>query len=564
MTTRDISDNATKAESAAAAAVEGISSSSNRIHNDSPRRNQRKMLQFHHDRLDATIPLLSLVEPSVIHLASLEILIEQAFVDDDDAFYHPVNIDASLLNCARPKYTKAKPSLFGLVEEGVDQVSLQVWEHDINYSNAVEQREEATPLLQHREWRRMQHHGASSSSTLSHESAATSNAAVLMDWIDLRSAEAPMQQIIETPADVLVFLRSLLGTRHTASPWYDDETASIPNTIVLIIHQAAPEILVNFRVGDANPSWYLHSVLRCRNSLLLRRPWEDRQQQDQQEGIQCLNDNDANDGTCTLLVYRHLPPRKTHSLLHPVTKQVAPSGTLWETVPNPKATANATKNESTCIPPVLTRLTCQPYLNALEEFPYLQLLIDNLPIIQKEASMVQHWTAWPETTHYSNDNDSATPWTVFPLCHCFPATDESKLAWIPSTTSLLPQTTALLQQLRAHVRTALLSRLAPQALLQAHTGWQDLANYVVRVHLPLLLPATKNVCGLWVDGCVQTLRHAELVAFDDSKVHWAFNYSPSCERVVLILDVVRPRDLPMGTAVGGHSEELDSFIASMG
>ena len=65
-------------------------------------------------------------------------------------------------------------------------------------------------------------------------------------------------------------------------------------------------------------------------------------------------------------------------------------------------------------------------------------------------------------------------------------------------------------------------------------------------------------CGTWVDGCVGNSN--EIVVFDDSKTHRAFNYAPTQERIVLIVDVVRPKELPEGTATGGHSDELDEFI----
>ena len=54
----------------------------------------------------------------------------------------------------------------------------------------------------------------------------------------------------------------------------------------------------------------------------------------------------------------------------------------------------------------------------------------------------------------------------------------------------------------------------------------------------------------------------QFLCFDDSKTHRAFNYSQQ-ERIVLILDLARPEHLPLGTATGGHTDELDQFIASM-
>jgi aspartyl/asparaginyl beta-hydroxylase (cupin superfamily) len=51
--------------------------------------------------------------------------------------------------------------------------------------------------------------------------------------------------------------------------------------------------------------------------------------------------------------------------------------------------------------------------------------------------------------------------------------------------------------------------------------------------------------------------------FDDSKVHRAFNYHSDEERIVLIIDLARPENIPLGTAIGGHTKELDEFINEM-
>lgn len=51
----------------------------------------------------------------------------------------------------------------------------------------------------------------------------------------------------------------------------------------------------------------------------------------------------------------------------------------------------------------------------------------------------------------------------------------------------------------------------------------------------------------------------EIIVFDDSKLHKAFNESTT-ERLVLIVDILRPPGIPLGTAEGGHTPELDAFI----
>jgi ornithine lipid ester-linked acyl 2-hydroxylase len=82
---------------------------------------------------------------------------------------------------------------------------------------------------------------------------------------------------------------------------------------------------------------------------------------------------------------------------------------------------------------------------------------------------------------------------------------------------------------------------------------------VLRAHLCLDIPSDGN-CGLIVDGEVEYHQQGQIIVFDDSKPHRAFNFSKTAERVVLIVDLVRPPSLPMGTAVGLHTMELDGFI----
>jgi hypothetical protein len=192
----------------------------------------------------------------------------------------------------------------------------------------------------------------------------------------------------------------------------------------------------------------------------------------------------------------------------------------------------------------------------------LKPLLSHLSTIQHEAKSIPQWTAWPETNHYASGTTTAE-WTVFPLCHCFPANQPSQKQWIAATCRQVPQTTQLLQtHLGNTLRTALFSRLSPTTSLGAHTGWADLANHVLRVHVSIHVP-TGGGCGTWVDGVVQPHTPGSVLCFDDSKTHRAFHYASQEERVVLILDLARPTQLPDGTAVGGHSEELDAFIASM-
>lgn len=194
-----------------------------------------------------------------------------------------------------------------------------------------------------------------------------------------------------------------------------------------------------------------------------------------------------------------------------------------------------------------------------EIFPELQVLLEHVGAIREEALAVSaQWTPWPE--YHFRDGGVENDWRVVPFLHTFPATDPSKTRWIQSTCARCPATVRALRQLGPVLRTALFSKLGPDTRLSAHTGWEDLANFVLRVHLTLAAPP--GVCGTWVEGEVRLHRVGDFIVFDDSKVHKAFNLHQSESRIVLIMDLVRPEHLPVGVAVGGHTEELDEFISA--
>lgn len=230
------------------------------------------------------------------------------------------------------------------------------------------------------------------------------------------------------------------------------------------------------------------------------------------------------------------------------------------------------------------------FYNYLDIFPELGIFLEknNFADVVAEAKSVPRWTPWPES-HFSRGG--AIDWTVFPFLHTFPALDLSKKSYVESTCEYCPKTAALLERI-PNIRTALFSRLGSGTKLNPHTGWEDLANHVLRCHVSLVVPAGQH-CGLLVDGEEQCHEEGNIIVFDDSKIHLAFNRSrpvvvapadsvppmtgdatcpstPSEEekvdrdktdRIVLIIDILRPTHLPLGDASGGHTPELDDFIS---
>ena len=424
---------------------------------------------------------------------------------------------------------------------------------------------------------------------------------------------------LHKPGTIFHMMRSLLTCRsqnsHSMSPWnaaYTNSSNHIDstktnnkhnltngtyfnnNTVGIILSDSFDsqydsiviEKIISFRVGDASPSFYLHSAVRLQFSSKL--PIHQQIETLLSTEIKASNENyndDVNDQDVILLIYRLIPPRthltsklplidKNYKIID-TTKEATPT-CLWEAfIENQKHDEN--NDHEAILSPVLNyRQVSPPYQSIQKIYPDIPIIESlltpqNLSTIIQEATSIPQWTAWPETQHYNNNNENDEPsWTVFPLCHTFPANDITKRKFISSTCAHVPRTTDLLKQyLGTALRTALFSRLDPETTLAPHTGWKDLANHVLRLHIPLVVPSG-NYCGTWVDGCVENQCIGKVLCFDDSKVHRAFNYSQE-ERIVLIVDLIRNVEgnensqdtIPLGTATGGHSDELDAFIQQL-
>lgn len=192
-------------------------------------------------------------------------------------------------------------------------------------------------------------------------------------------------------------------------------------------------------------------------------------------------------------------------------------------------------------------------------FPEVRSIVENYKLILAEASNMEkqlRYCPWPESNLY-NRNDQTGDWKVVPLLYTFPAYDESSATWVESNCVQCPETVKLLKGIKG-IRTALFSRMGAMTRLSAHRGWADLSNHVLRCHLTLRLPADKeNPCGIWVEGQIVHHRLGDVIVFDDSHEHKAFNASEQFDRVVLIFDILRPPGMPLGVAVGEHTDQLD-------
>jgi aspartyl/asparaginyl beta-hydroxylase (cupin superfamily) len=192
----------------------------------------------------------------------------------------------------------------------------------------------------------------------------------------------------------------------------------------------------------------------------------------------------------------------------------------------------------------------QNFYEQSREYPQLNAITLQANLIRHElqAYAKTAWIDWPEQDLVDNKADNE--WKVIPLLAFGKWSSKHGLAF--------PKTVAVLKQIRG-LRSAGFSKLGPKTILRPHRGWKHLSNKVLRCHYGLDVPEN---CGIWCNGESRDQHQDEWLVFDDSKMHSAWNRSPR-DRIVLILDLDRPRDVARGTSTVATSEELDQFVANM-
>jgi aspartyl/asparaginyl beta-hydroxylase (cupin superfamily) len=177
------------------------------------------------------------------------------------------------------------------------------------------------------------------------------------------------------------------------------------------------------------------------------------------------------------------------------------------------------------------------------------------------------WIEWPELDLWKN-KDSSSSWKVIPIkafgkWHIINNQDSLKT----SNVSLFPETVKEINKI-PNVITIGFSKLGPKTKLSWHQGWAKLSNNVLRCHLGLFVP--KNQCKILVSQedikddepktySAMIQEDNKWIIFDDSLNHSASNDS-DVDRIVLILDIKRPPNVPLGYSNIEYSEELDNFM----
>lgn len=193
-------------------------------------------------------------------------------------------------------------------------------------------------------------------------------------------------------------------------------------------------------------------------------------------------------------------------------------------------------------------------LSQIDKYKEKILEETNLVYIEKPTGSEQSlWIEWPEKYLYKNPNG----WTIYPF-YAFGI-------WVTDNCKKCPTIYNFISNING-LKLATLSRLKPGIKLDAHQGWASHSNHVIRCHYGLVVQ--DNTCYINVEDLDSSgniisekkfHKKCEWLVFDDSKTHYAENSSES-DRIVLILDIIRPENIEVGKSTIGDSKELLNIV----
>lgn len=168
------------------------------------------------------------------------------------------------------------------------------------------------------------------------------------------------------------------------------------------------------------------------------------------------------------------------------------------------------------------------------DFPYTKLVEENLNEINRELQTIINLeaTARPLSSQWL----AAHPNYVKGSEHVSWKTFEFLFFGIEKRQNIerCPKTYEVLQKIPELI-TAQFSVLQPNTHILPHKGYSKI---ILRNHLPLIVPPD-NQCAIKIEDKIHYWKTGELVIFDDSLIHQAWNNSNEI-RAVLMFDVAKP------------------------
>jgi aspartyl/asparaginyl beta-hydroxylase (cupin superfamily) len=191
------------------------------------------------------------------------------------------------------------------------------------------------------------------------------------------------------------------------------------------------------------------------------------------------------------------------------------------------------------------------FYTVAEVNPKLNNIYNNLGEIHKEVNNIRKeiWNDWPETWLY----DTNKKWNIIPFI-VFGKEVKKNCIKCPKLYEFIKSV--------PEINIATLSKFSPGLKLDTHQGWSNHSNYIIRCHFGLDVPPGCYMSvadSEFAKGERKYHKNNEWLCFDDSKYHYAHNSSDK-ERIILIVDVKRPKHIKEGASVFEDSKEFLNIV----
>lgn len=163
------------------------------------------------------------------------------------------------------------------------------------------------------------------------------------------------------------------------------------------------------------------------------------------------------------------------------------------------------------------------------EFAYLKPVTDHFEVIRRELLdliNVKKEDQWLRTFPAYVRSDTHKAWKVFSFIFFYMK--------FPDNARLCPQTAELVYSI-PEILSCDYSYLEANSHILPHKGY---SRMVLRCHLPLVVP-NEELCALRVGDETRQWKEGELMIFDDSHEHEAWNKTNE-KRIVLMFDIPNP------------------------
>lgn len=154
-------------------------------------------------------------------------------------------------------------------------------------------------------------------------------------------------------------------------------------------------------------------------------------------------------------------------------------------------------------------------------YDFVKDVVNGYETILEDSNTVftnNRYTAWPE---YNLHNGK---WNVFGIVWKHQVLDGSKIT--SSTFNILKPHLSIIQNCGFSI-------MMPGCEIKPHTGY---TNKVLRCHLGLSIPEN---CAIKVGNTTSSWKEKEVLIFDDTQIHSAWNRSDK-PRIILLTDLVKP------------------------